>query len=308
MPHKQLKSIPRRLGYILGAQWTRDLSWTIFTILLAWHSKEMLGQIMLALSYGYLVKTAADVGLNDFLLSTFVRKDADPMRLLGEVTWFKFTLLMVTLCVTFGIVSWQNYTPELSVVVMCIAAGFGLDGVSDSFFALCQARGRQDVEMRIRIPAALIGIGYGIACVLLGAPIIAIAAFKPIESVLLMAFALKAMGRNPLRHFGWDQMKDLLKQLKVGFIFTGMAGCAMLYNKLNVFFLKKRRGCGLLQRLLGDCGRREHTRFLCAPRQGYLSAAGQVLAGKQTGLQTAGRSDGPIPVGCLTASHFSHIC
>ena len=139
MPHKQLKSIPKRLGYILGAQWTRDLSWTIFTILLAWHSKEMLGQIMLALSYGYLVKTAADVGLNDFLLSSFVRKDSDPMRLLGEVTWFKFTLLLVTLCVTFGIVCWQNYTPELSGVVMCIAAGFGLDGVSDSFFALCQA-------------------------------------------------------------------------------------------------------------------------------------------------------------------------
>ena len=97
MPHKQLKSIHRRLGYILGAQWTRDLSWTIFTFLLAWHSKEMLGQIMLALSYGYLVKTAADVGLNDFLLSTFVRKDADPMRLLGEVTWCKFSPLMVTL-------------------------------------------------------------------------------------------------------------------------------------------------------------------------------------------------------------------
>ena len=52
MPHKQLKSIPRRLGYILGAQWTRDLSWTIFTILLAWHSKEMLGQIMLSRENG----------------------------------------------------------------------------------------------------------------------------------------------------------------------------------------------------------------------------------------------------------------
>ena len=57
----QLKSIPKRLGYILGAQWTRDLSWTIFTILLARTSQGMLGQIMLALSYGYLVKTAADV-------------------------------------------------------------------------------------------------------------------------------------------------------------------------------------------------------------------------------------------------------
>ncbi|MBR5049850.1 MAG: oligosaccharide flippase family protein, partial [Desulfovibrio sp.] len=233
----QLKSIPKRLGYILGAQWTRDLSWTIFTILLARTSQGMLGQIMLALSYGYLVKTAADVGLNDFLLSTFARRDANPMRLLGEVTWFKLALLVVALGVTWLVCGWQNYSPELSLVVMCIAAGFGLDGVSDSFFALCQARGRQDVEMRIRIPAALAGIGWGIACVVMEAPVIAIAAFKPIESVLLMGFAVKALGRNPLTRFGWEQMKDLLAQLKVGLVFTGMAGCAMLYNKLNVFFL-----------------------------------------------------------------------
>ena len=238
----QLKSIPKRLGYILGAQWTRDLSWTIFTILLARTSQGMLGQIMLALSYGYLVKTAADVGLNDFLLSTFARRDANPMRLLGEVTWFKLALLVVALGVTWLVCGWQNYSPELSLVVMCIAAGFGLDGVSDSFFALCQARGRQDVEMRIRIPAALAGIGWGIACVVMEAPVIAIAAFKPIESVLLMGFAVKALGRNPLARFGWEQMRDLLAQLKVGLVFTGMAGCAMLYNKLNVFFLKKYGG------------------------------------------------------------------
>ena len=50
----KLKSLPRQLGYILGAQWTRDLSWTIFTILLARRSPEMLGQIAVALSCGYL--------------------------------------------------------------------------------------------------------------------------------------------------------------------------------------------------------------------------------------------------------------
>ncbi len=48
----KLKSLPRQLGYILGAQWTRDLSWTIFTILLARRSPEMLGQIAVALSCG----------------------------------------------------------------------------------------------------------------------------------------------------------------------------------------------------------------------------------------------------------------
>ncbi|MCR5563443.1 MAG: polysaccharide biosynthesis protein, partial [Desulfovibrio sp.] len=74
----KLKDIPRRLGYILGAQWTRDVSWTAFTILLARHSPDVLGQIVLALTYGYLVKTVADVGLNDFLLSTFARGRTHP--------------------------------------------------------------------------------------------------------------------------------------------------------------------------------------------------------------------------------------
>ena len=238
----KLKSIPQRLGYILGAQWTRDLSWTIFTILLARHSPGTLGQIMLALSYGYLVKTAADVGLNDFLLSSFARRGSQARKLLGEVSWFKLVLLVAALVLAWLVTGWQGYDWDLRLIVLCIAAGFGLDGVSDSFFALCQARGRQDVEMRVRIPAALFGIGYGIVCVLLEAPTLAIAAFKPLESVLLMAFALKALGRNPLSRFGWAQFRDLLFQLRTGLIFTGMAGCAMLYNKLNVFFLKKYGG------------------------------------------------------------------
>ena len=238
----KLKSIPQRLGYILGAQWTRDLSWTIFTILLARHSPGTLGQIMLALSYGYLVKTAADVGLNDFLLSSFARRGSQARKLLGEVSWFKLVLLVAALVLAWLVTGWQGYDWNLRLIVLCIAAGFGLDGVSDSFFALCQARGRQDVEMRVRIPAALFGIGYGIVCVLLEAPTLAIAAFKPLESVLLMAFALKALGRNPLSRFGWAQFRDLLFQLRTGLIFTGMAGCAMLYNKLNVFFLKKYGG------------------------------------------------------------------
>ena len=238
----KLKSIPQRLGYILGAQWTRDLSWTIFTILLARHSQGTLGQVMLALSYGYLVKTAADVGLNDFLLSSFSRRGTSKLRLLGEVSWFKLVLLVVALVVAWLVTGWQGYDHDLRLVVLCIAAGFGLDGVSDTFFALCQARGRQDVEMRIRIPAALVGIGYGIVCVLLEAPTLAIAAFKPLESILLMCFAVKALGRNPLARFGWTQLRDLLLQLRTGLVFTGMAACAMLYNKLNVFFLKKYGG------------------------------------------------------------------
>ena len=238
----KLKSIPRRLGYILGAQWTRDLAWAAFTILLARRSPDIMGQVVLALTFGYLVKTIADVGLNDFLLSTFARREGRPRALLGEVTWLKLTVLVLALAVTWLVTGWQNYSPELRLIVLCIAAGLGLDGVSDSFFALCQARGRQDVEMRIRVPSALIGIGFGITCVVMGAPPIVIALYKPIESILCIVFALAALGRNPLAGVGREGMLDLARQMKHGLIFTCMAACAMFYNKINVIFLKQYGG------------------------------------------------------------------
>lgn len=238
----KLKSIPQRLGYVLGAQWTRDLVWTGFTILLARWSPDALGQIMLALTTGYLVRTVADVGLNDYLLSTFARRESRPRMLLGEVTWLKTVLLLVALTATWFFTEWQDYNLELRLTVLAIAAGLGLDALTDSFFALCQARGRQDVEMRIRVPASLLGIGYGICLVLLGAPPVYIALYKPIESLILMAFAVKALGRNPLTGINLEQMRDLGHQWKNGIVFTCMACCTMAYNKINIFFLKNYGG------------------------------------------------------------------
>lgn len=238
----KLKSIPRKLGFILGAQWTRDLSWTIFTILLARHSPDILGQIVLALTYGYLVKTAADVGLNDFLLSTFARNSVRPRTLLAEVTWLKLAALVIAISVTWIITIWQGYGRGLQIIILCIAGGLGLDAISDSFFALCQARGRQDVEMRIRIPASLLGLGYGIIAVILGFPAVAIALFKPVEAVVCIIFAAISLGKNPVKMRENSVWTHLWKQMKPGFVFTGMAACAMFYNKINVIFLKKYGG------------------------------------------------------------------
>ena len=93
----KLKDIPKRLSYILSAQWARDATWTVFTILLARHSPSVLGQIVLSLTYGYLVKTIVDVGLNDYLLSSFSRGESHPRQLLAEVTWLKTLVLFPVL-------------------------------------------------------------------------------------------------------------------------------------------------------------------------------------------------------------------
>ncbi|MEG2172639.1 MAG: oligosaccharide flippase family protein, partial [Desulfovibrionaceae bacterium] len=209
------------------------------TILLARHSPDVLGQIMLSLSFGYLVRMIADAGLNDFLLSSFARRDGRPRMLLGEITWVKSVLLCLVMAGAWLITGWQDYTPELRITVMAISFGLGLDAVTDSFFALCQARGRQDVEMRIRVPASLLGLGFGICMVLINASPMYIALYKPAESLVLLLFALKALGRNPLSGIRWPHMLHLAEQWKHGIVFTCMTCCAMTYNKINVFFLKK---------------------------------------------------------------------
>lgn len=238
----KIKEIPRRLGFILGAQWTRDLSWTIFTILLARRSPDALGQILLALTFGYLLKTVADVGLNDFLLSTFARGEGRPRKLLAEVTCLKLVVLIIALGATWLIADWQHYGSGLKLIILLIAGGLGLDALTDSFFALCQARGRQDVEMRIRIPCALAGLGFGIGATVLDWSPLAIAFFKPIEALSCVCMVLAALRRNPFKGIGAPELIDLAKRMKNGLIFAGMAACAMFYNKINVIFLKKYGG------------------------------------------------------------------
>ncbi|MBQ7608163.1 MAG: oligosaccharide flippase family protein [Desulfovibrionaceae bacterium] len=235
----KLKDIPKRVTFILSAQWARDLSWTLFTILLARHSQEILGQIVLALTYGYLVKTIVDVGLNDYLVASFSRGEGHPRRLLGEVSWLKAAVLLPALIFVWYVSGEQQYTTELRIIVLCIAGGLGLDAICDSFFALCQARGRQDVEMRIRIPSAIIGIGFGCLCVALKAPPLVIALYKPIESILSLVMALFSLRKNPLLGLGGSAFLELVRAMRKGLLFTGMALCAMFYNKINVIFLKR---------------------------------------------------------------------
>lgn len=92
--------------------------------------------------------------------------------------------------------------------------------------------------MRIRIPSALIGIGYGIVCVVFQFPMLAIALYKPLESGCCAVLAVCALGRNPLVRLNWAAVRNLAVKMRSGVVFTLMAACTMCYNKINVFFLR----------------------------------------------------------------------
>jgi len=117
----RLTGISQRLGYVLCAQWTRDIAWTAFTILLARHSQVIFGQIMLALALGYYVRTAVDAGMNDFLLSSFAKRDSRPLSLLSEILWLKLGLLSVALLAAWVITGVLGYECRLRLIALAIA-------------------------------------------------------------------------------------------------------------------------------------------------------------------------------------------
>ena len=53
-----------------------------------------------------------------------------------------------------------------------------------TFFVALQVQGRQDLQGKVKVLAAALGFGYGLTALVLGAPPLAVAAFKLIETLV----------------------------------------------------------------------------------------------------------------------------
>lgn len=224
----------RRFAYILCAQWGSGILVTAFTVVLARTGPELLGQITVAQAFGSLVAMAASAGFTDFLVARLSARGNRPRRVLAEALILQAPLLaLAMLCL--GLTSLTlGHSAQKVLVLLLVAAGMGLSSMSESFFVLCRSRGRQDVEMRIRIPASLAGSLHGLLCILFGLPLPILALFKLVEAtgqILLIGRALS--WRLPWPGLSRAWIGDWRHSLS----FAGMAICALLYNRLNIYTL-----------------------------------------------------------------------
>jgi O-antigen/teichoic acid export membrane protein len=137
--------------------------------------------------------------------------------------------LLAALCPILG------YDPGKAAIILLVSAGMGPGAMARSFFTLCRVRGRQDTEMRIRVPAGLAGSSFGILCLLLGAPLFLVACFKLVEALvlfLLIGLSLRwRLGGFPSGIRAWAG------RYRGAFFFAGIAVCGLVYNKLNLYVL-----------------------------------------------------------------------
>ncbi len=234
--------ILQKFAYLLSARWVRDALQGVFFIYLARHSTTTYGEFMLALGLGSILLMVSEFGLNLPLVTLLSRPDREPGDALGQVTFLKGLLLTLA---TLGAVIfsyWQGYAPPLRRLMLLLGVAVALDALANTFFVALQVQGRQDLQGKIKALAAALGFGYGLTALILGAPPLAVAAFKLIETLICLGGGLWLVLSQRQYRPTPPPLRLLWRTLRLGAVFALIEVAASIYNKANLFFLQRHAG------------------------------------------------------------------
>ena len=234
-----------KFAQLAGAQWIHDGLHTFFLIYLARLSTSDYGEFMVAFGLASIILFLGEFGLNQPLVTALSKKFSHKGDILAQYTLLKGILLAAGWFGVAVFVLIQRYTPGLTNLVLVIAAGVGLEAIASSFFVAIRVEGRQELEGRIRVLAGVIGYGYAIALLTLGAKPHWIALFKLIENCINLAGGIwLALTRTDFTGLTFKR-KSLARTwatAKHGGVFVLMALASILYNKANLYFLQGKAG------------------------------------------------------------------
>jgi O-antigen/teichoic acid export membrane protein len=229
-----------KLASLLSARWIMEILQALFFIYLARLSTSTYGEFMLAINLGTIIRLIAEFGLNVPLVGLLTQKDEHPKGILTQVLVLKAALLTLAYVGVVGFVNWQHYHSPLYEFALIISLGLGLDALSTTFFTALEVQGRQLQEGKIRAISAVFGYGYGFAAIFWGAPPLAIALFKPIETTINLVGGALSVGVKGL--WRWPTLAGLGSTLRRVLIFAVLEVTAILFNKANIFFLQSYAG------------------------------------------------------------------
>ncbi|MBM4156433.1 MAG: polysaccharide biosynthesis protein [Lentisphaerae bacterium] len=235
-----LRGIAKRFGVLAAAHGFRELLQAVFLIVLARRQMAAYGDFVLAFGLGQILLLFAEFGLNQHAVCRLARTPDAEAGIVRGILAAKSLLLALGGCVAFAFVLLQSYDLPLRSVVLLLAAGVGLEALTSTYFTLGQWHGRQRGEAVIRGIAAAAGFGYGLAALAAGWPPVLLALFKPVESVVALAGAAWLL--RPARGDAAAADVPLVATLGGGLVFALIELAAIVYNKANLFFLRRAAG------------------------------------------------------------------
>ncbi|MCL4501970.1 MAG: oligosaccharide flippase family protein, partial [Deltaproteobacteria bacterium] len=234
--------ILQKFAYLISARGVRGILEAVFLLYLARHSTTTFGEFTLALGLGSILLTLSEFGLNVPLVTLLARKDRQPGEALGQVALLKGLLLALAALGALVFLEMQGYSPPLRRLMLLLALAVALDALPKTFFVALQVQGRQDLQGKLSALAATLGFGYGLLALVLGAPPLAVAAYKLIESLINLVGGLwLALSQQQFRPV-WPPVRRLWRTLRLGAVFGLIEVTAITYNKANIFFLQRYAG------------------------------------------------------------------
>ena len=233
-----------RFAHLLSAQGVEAVLSTFFIFFLAWMDKEFFGQINYAIAAGVIVMKIVQWGLyypqvNE--LSSGGQENAP--EILSKVNLIKLALLTPTMVGIWFFARYQGLSPGLAFIVLLISIGFGLEALSETFFADLRVRGKQKVEARIKMVSMVACYGYGIVAAALGFPPAIIALFKLISSLVRIVWSYLVCSRiHGSNLFIKPQSRTVWLMFQASTVFALIQILGVVYNKTNIFFLEKWTG------------------------------------------------------------------
>jgi O-antigen/teichoic acid export membrane protein len=227
----------RKFFFLLGARGFRELFQTAFLIYLARQNTKTYGEFIFAIGLGGVLLVMSEFGLNQYLTAALSRSRGSGDRMITRVTLVKGGFFILGWLGIYLVLWLQNYPLRLLQVVLIIAAGAGLEAVSNTFFTALQFHGRQKQEAVIKSVASAAGFGYGLAAAFLGAPAVTIAFFKLIDGGIgsLMSLAVLVRGGR----FRPSRPAGTWRLILSASIFGFLQIAAILSNRVNLFFLER---------------------------------------------------------------------
>jgi len=233
-----------RFAHLVSAQGLDSLANVAFFLYLAWLDSFVYGELMYSLAAASVVMKVIQFGLYYPLVAALGRSDAaEKSDILNRVNIIKLALFLPTMSFVVGFGVFKGFSTEMTLILILVCLGFGLDAFADTFFADLRVRGRQDQEARIKIAGSLLGYGFGFSSAAMGLHPVVISLFALISASVRLGFAIinthatysGALFRRPDSSAIWSLFRGA-----VTFALIEILG--IVYNKTNIFFLEGATG------------------------------------------------------------------
>lgn len=233
-----------RFAHLLSAQGVEAVLSTILILFLAWLDKEFYGQVNYAIAAGAIAMKIVQWGLYYPQVNELTEGGSESApEILSKVNIIKLALLIPTMVGIWVFAQYQGLSQSLAFIVFLISLGFGLESVSETFFADLRVRGEQKMEARIKMVSMVVSYGYGIVTAALGFPPILIALFKLISSVVRVVWGFSVCRKaHSSSLFVMPKRGALTLMFMASNIFALIQILGVVYNKTNIFFLEKWTG------------------------------------------------------------------